>query len=493
MNRMRAPMPAFPLWLVPVPGGHPRRIGNLRGVLADASPDGRRSRPRAAASGSCSPRSTADAEQRACSPFVPCGPSWPRWAPDGRRIRFTAVESGSRESTIWETLDPRRAALDALWPGATTAAGRPTADHFLFERRTEIVVRRRDEPPLARGASASRCGSRSARSAYGQVGPSPDGRRLFAFGTSFARRADEARPERRRQFAPALGGESAFYAEPSPDGQWLAWVRYPEGTLWRSRPDGSERLQLTSTPHARRICPAGRPTGQRLVFVWRGSPERSAARRAGSWLRTPRPRRRSPAPRSRTSTTGTPAGCPTGRSCSVTSYLVDAGRTSCGSTRRPGASSASPGAEGLRYPKCSRQGDVLADQWARPGTTGSSCAGRARPPGRTWSSRPAAGPFSYPSWRRDGRSFCGLARDGQRDLLLGRRPPARRPGQHARAPARVLDGRAVDGPRRGRHAVRHRRSQHPRPLRARLGGAVGAHVGGQVLNCASPGRAQFKT
>lgn len=30
-------------------------------------------------------------------------------------------------------------------------------------------------------------------------------------------------PER-KLFEPALGGESAFCAEPAPDGEWLAWV-----------------------------------------------------------------------------------------------------------------------------------------------------------------------------------------------------------------------------------------------------------------------------
>ena len=34
----------------------------------------------------------------------------------------------------------------------------------------------------------------------------------------------------------------------SRDGQWMAWINQFDGSLWRSRVDGSERLQLTSAP-----------------------------------------------------------------------------------------------------------------------------------------------------------------------------------------------------------------------------------------------------
>jgi Tol biopolymer transport system component len=49
-------------------------------------------------------------------------------------------------------------------------------------------------------------------------------------------------------YAPFLGGISAEFVSFSPDGQWVAYVTYPEGILWRSKADGSERLQLTVPP-----------------------------------------------------------------------------------------------------------------------------------------------------------------------------------------------------------------------------------------------------
>ena len=48
------------------------------------------------------------------------------------------------------------------------------------------------------------------------------------------------------QFTPYLSGMSAMGVNFSRDGKWVTYVAYPEGTLWRSKVDGSERLQLTS-------------------------------------------------------------------------------------------------------------------------------------------------------------------------------------------------------------------------------------------------------
>ncbi|HWT64622.1 MAG TPA: hypothetical protein VN151_00805, partial [Terracidiphilus sp.] len=41
---------------------------------------------------------------------------------------------------------------------------------------------------------------------------------------------------------------SAALVEYSPDGHWVAWLNTADGSLWRSRIDGSERIELTTTP-----------------------------------------------------------------------------------------------------------------------------------------------------------------------------------------------------------------------------------------------------
>lgn len=53
---------------------------------------------------------------------------------------------------------------------------------------------------------------------------------------------------RSQLFVPILSGISAIDATFSADGKWVAYISYPGGTLWRSRTDGTERLQLTYPP-----------------------------------------------------------------------------------------------------------------------------------------------------------------------------------------------------------------------------------------------------
>jgi Tol biopolymer transport system component len=69
-----------------------------------------------------------------------------------------------------------------------------------------------------------------------------------------------------QSFVLYLNGISADHVEFSPDAQWIAYCAYPEQTIWRSRIDGSERLQLSSAPVAA-IFPRWSPDGQRIAFM----------------------------------------------------------------------------------------------------------------------------------------------------------------------------------------------------------------------------------
>ena len=90
--------------------------------------------------------------------------------------------------------------------------------------------------------------------------PSRDGRQIFAIGAQ--KRGELVRFDARlRDFVPFLGGISALDPTFSRDGAWVAYTSYPERTLWRSRADGSDRLQLTYPPIGvgfARISPDGK-------------------------------------------------------------------------------------------------------------------------------------------------------------------------------------------------------------------------------------------
>ena len=94
--------------------------------------------------------------------------------------------------------------------------------------------------------------------------PSKDGKKLFVVGRTY--RGELMRYDSKSaQFAPFLGGISAEYVDFSKDGQWITYVSYREGTLWRSKPDGNERLQLTYPPMYP-LLPRWSPDGKTILF-----------------------------------------------------------------------------------------------------------------------------------------------------------------------------------------------------------------------------------
>src|SRR5262249_22292925 len=70
------------------------------------------------------------------------------------------------------------------------------------------------------------------------------------------------------QFMPYLSGISAEHLNFSRDGEWVAYVTHPEATLWRSKVDGTNRLQLTFLPMWA-ILPHWSPDGTRIAFTGR--------------------------------------------------------------------------------------------------------------------------------------------------------------------------------------------------------------------------------
>jgi serine/threonine protein kinase/Tol biopolymer transport system component len=283
------------VWRLPVTGGSPRRVGNLEAddiawshdgtsfayakdnQLFLANTDGTSSRLLVKA-----PEVFTQPDQvrwQATAPEVTAQIDHVRWSPDDRRLRFTLRFAGPGGSllypikqALWEVgVDGRGLhELRFNWPGnAIECCGEWTPDghYFVFESEREGISNlwvleeksdrwRRTKPDPVQLTSGP--------VNYYQPLPGRNGKTIFAIGVQpFGElvRYDFGR----RDFMPFLGGRSFAHLAFSPDGQSLAYVAYPEGTLWRARNDGTEPVQLTFPP-LQVGSPRWSADGQRISF-----------------------------------------------------------------------------------------------------------------------------------------------------------------------------------------------------------------------------------
>jgi Tol biopolymer transport system component len=94
--------------------------------------------------------------------------------------------------------------------------------------------------------------------------PSKDGTKIFAQGVILRGELDRYDAQARR-LQPWLGGISAEFITFSPDGQFVAYVTFPEGILWRANRDGSHPVQLTN-PSLYPLNPRWSPDGSQILF-----------------------------------------------------------------------------------------------------------------------------------------------------------------------------------------------------------------------------------
>ncbi len=265
----------MPLWILPL-GGVPRRVGDVLGRDATWSPNGLKI---AYAKGHELYVCKADGTEIQKLVTARGHVRWPRWSPAGSVLRFTVFEP--TELTSIEEVSVVGGRPHALLPGwkddHCCGSWTPDGEYYVFQsssssridiwalrERTGLFRKGRGEPLQLTA------GPMDFRSPVSSV----DGKRLFMIG-------DQTRGELMRfesksgQFVPYLGGISALDVDVSKDDQWVAYVSYPKRVLWRSRVDGSQRLQLTSLP-MQAWLPRWSPDGKRIAFaaVVPGEPDR---------------------------------------------------------------------------------------------------------------------------------------------------------------------------------------------------------------------------
>jgi eukaryotic-like serine/threonine-protein kinase len=255
------------LWIQPLPAGEARllRPGNIDGV--NSLPDGRILFTHGPGV-FIGDKSGANARQLAS---VPGHAITPVVSPDGKRVRFTLAGDKGLYS-IWE-LNAGGTGLHELFERWSDSMGEQTGNwtqdgkYFLFQvehagrwdlwalRETSSLLHRHPAPVQLTNGPLS----------YENPVGSRGGTEIFAVGSK--KRGELVQYDAKsRQFVPYLSGISAASSRISRDRKWVVYVTYPEHTLWRCHPDGSERRQLTFSPMMV-YYPEISPDGTKIAFT----------------------------------------------------------------------------------------------------------------------------------------------------------------------------------------------------------------------------------
>ncbi len=260
----------LPLFAIPIPAGSIRRLGDVMASDATWSPDGETllfTRDTAVYAADAS-----GAGVRKIAEF-PGNVSRPRLSPDGKTVRLNVVLTSSTDTAIWQVRvdgsNTRRffsmdEGLDNECCGSWTPDGR----YYVFEAAARGAAWR------ARNIWAVREGSlRKNHPVPLTQGPlryisplvSRDGKRVYVIGQQ--NRGELVRYDARvNAFLPWLRGPSIEHVVFNRDKSRMTYISYPDGALWRSRPDGSDAVQLTFPP-LRAALPDWSPDGKQIAFA----------------------------------------------------------------------------------------------------------------------------------------------------------------------------------------------------------------------------------
>jgi len=406
-----------PLWIIPSAGGAARKV--LGGLGHDATwmPDGQAI---LFASGTKLLVAREDRQPQTLA-TLPGRAFWLRCSPDGSRVRFTVVDPATRAPSLWE-LTFQGNKLSRLLPDWSSpnseCCGNWTADgkSYVFQSNrsgTSDIWVMHDGGSFASPAAPVQITA----GPLNYLGPAPArrGDRIFLIG-AHRRSQLYGYDAASGRFVPYLRGIGlGRRTEFSKDGRRVAWVGAADGSLWQSKLDGSERLQLTSPPMGVFLM-RWSPDGRKLAFMGKEPGKTWKIYTISADGSNPQPVLDDT--RSQADPDWSPDGAAIvfGRSSELmaedstpkTIQIVDL------QTRRL---TTLPGSQGLFSPRWSPDGRFIA---AMPLDQGKLLV-FDRTNGRWSQLGPTAGRFNNPVWSRDGRYIYiqSLDEDGSPVLRIG--------------------------------------------------------------------------
>jgi Tol biopolymer transport system component/DNA-binding winged helix-turn-helix (wHTH) protein len=243
--------PEQPLWIVPTLGGDARRVPNVVAHDATWMPDGQHL---LVASGNQLVEMGTDGTYPRPLLTTSGLSFWLRWSPDGTHLRFTLRDPKRQTSELWE-VNADGSHPHPLLPGWSLPASEccgswtPDGNYYVFQSshsgHSEIWVVR--EKPWYRAGGGPRQITNGPLE-YEAPSTAPGGDRVYFIGATTQFELLRAMPGSTGFISLNQNLSAAAMAEYSPDGKWVAWLNEADNSLWRSRVDGSERIELTTSP-----------------------------------------------------------------------------------------------------------------------------------------------------------------------------------------------------------------------------------------------------
>jgi len=198
-----------------------------------------------------------------------------RFSPDGTRIRFSVSDIDTNTSSLWEMASDGANFHQLLsdWNQArAVCCGVWSADgsSYIFQATQSNPITVTTLWALPEAGNGHQSASEPVQltegpMSFGNAWPGADGKKIWALGV-FPMGEMVQYDIAHQKFSQVLSGISATDLDFSPDGQWVTYVSIPDGTLWRSRADGSDRLQLTRPPQ-RIVLPRWAPDNKTIAYV----------------------------------------------------------------------------------------------------------------------------------------------------------------------------------------------------------------------------------